>query len=289
MTYQELIAQSLTLSGKGYEGQVVSGQTLLTALNKLNSILGEWEAEQLGTWREQYLAFCPTVGKDRYSVSSTGDIAIAQPVDIVEMRTKIVSGAVTYKGETTVAVFLALTSGTEGDYYQFTDSNTDISIGDFGVLNQDVTALITSDDYDLVKDDGVYIPLDEYKQYDYDELPDKYGTGTPLIFHYKPGVDEGEGTLYLWKTAQSGQHIKYTVYRGFPEITTSNVTNNLDFPKSWRRALEYALAYELALFYSAPPDKIALLDAKAFEYLEKSIGSNTTEGGVQFYASDSSH
>jgi len=283
MTYQELIAQSLTLSGKGYEGQVVAGQTLKTAISKLNGILGDWENEDLGTWREQEYGFCPTNGKDQYTVGTSQEIDIDHPISIVEMRSKIVPGAVTWKGETTVAAFLALSTASEGDYYQFTDSNTDISIGQFGVLNTDITVAITSDDYDLVSDSGVYIPLDEYMSYDYDELPDKYGTGTPLTFHYAPGTTTG--TLYLWKTGTSGSHLKFTTYKGFTEITTSNVTDVLDFPKSWRRALEYALAYELGFFYSAPPDKIAALEMKAAQHLESAIGSNKTEGGIIFYAS----
>lgn len=283
MTYQELIAQSLTRSGRGYEGQVVSGQTLVTSISLLNQILGDWENEELGLWLEQEYGFCPTNGKDQYTVGDSQEIDIDHPISIVEVRTKIVSGAVTWKGETTVTAFLALTSGTEGDYYQFTDSNTDISIGDFGILNTDITALITDDDYDLVSDSGVYIPLDEYKSYDYDELPDKFGTGTPVIFHYKPGTSTG--TLYLWKTGTAGTHLKFTAYKGFTEITTGNVTGTLDFPKSWRRALEYALAYEMAFFYSAPPDKIAALELKASQYLESAIGSNKTEGGLKFYAS----
>ncbi len=284
MTYQELIAQSLTLSGKGYEGQVVTGQTLKTAISKLNEILGDWENDELGSWREQVYGFCPTTGKDRYTVGTGLEIDIDHPVSIVEMRTKIVAGAVAWKGETTVATFLALSTASEGDYYQFTDSNTDISIGDFGVLNKDITVTITSDDYDIIGDSGVYIPLDEYMSYDFDELPDKYGTGTPLIFHYDPGTTTG--SLYLWKTAQAGQHLKFTTYKGFTEITTSNVTDVLDFPKSWRRALEYALSYELAFFYSAPPDKIAALEAKAAQHLESAMGSNKTEGGITFYASN---
>lgn len=287
MTYQELISESMTLAGVGYDGQVLSGQKLVTAISKLNEIIGDWEADRLGTWREQITGYCLTSGKDKYTVGPSQDINITHPVDIVSVGTKEVTGAITYKGETTVSAFLALTSGSDGDYYQFTDSNSTISIGDFGVLNTDITALITVNDYDLVKDNGVYIPLSEYKSYDYELLPDKFGTGTPVIYHYKPDITTG--TLYLWKTGNSGQHIRITSYRGFTEVTTSNVTGNIEFPKSWRRALKYSLAYELGLFYSAPPDKITLLDAKAFEYLEKASGTNVTEGGVRFYASDSTY
>lgn len=281
MTYQELISEALTESGKGYEGQVVAGQTLKTCLSKLNNILGEWESDELGTWREQIYQFCLTSGKDNYTVGDSQEIDIPHPVEIVEVRTKLVTGAVTWKGETTVATFLALTSATEGDYYQFTDFNDDISIGEFGVLSTDITALITSSDYDLVSDSAVYIPLSEFKSYDYDELPDKFGTGTPVTFHYKPGVDVG--TLYLWRTGNTGQHLKFTSYRGFPEITTNNVTDDIDFPKSWRQALIYALAFELALFYSAPPAKIDKLEDIAATKLETAMGSNVTEGGVSFY------
>lgn len=287
MTYQELISQAVALSGKGAEGQVVTGKTLKTALNKLNEILGDWENEDLGTWLEQEYQFCTTVGKDVYTVGTGKDIDIDHPLSFVEMSTKTIPGAVTWKGKTTVAVFLALTAATEGDYYQFTDSDGTILIGDFGVINKDVTVLITSSDYDLVKDSGIYITLDEYMYSDYDGLPDKYGQGTPLIFHYKPGTTYGE--LYLWKTGALGAHLRFTTYKGFTEITTSNVTDVLDFPKSWRRALEYALAYELAFFYSAPPDKITKLETKAYQHLEGAKGSNKTSGSIQFHASTDSY
>ncbi len=283
MTYIELISQALTLSGKGYEGQIAEGQTLKTALSKLSGILGDWENEELGTWKESEQAFCLTVGKNKYSVGTGLEIDFARPLSIVDLETKQIPGAVTYKGETTVAVFLALTTATLGDYYQFTDANSTISIGEFGVLNKNISALITSSDYDLQDDSAVYIPLDEYMSYDFEELPNKFGNGTPLIFHYKPGIESGE--LFLWKTGNVGQHLKFTIYTGFTEVTTANVTGNLDFPKSWRRCLEYSLAYELGLFYSAPPDKIALLSAQADKFLESAMGSNKTEGSVIFYAS----
>lgn len=282
MTYQELIQNALLLCGKGYEGQVVSGQTLVTAINKLNNIFGEWEGEQHGTWNETEHKFCLTAGKPSYTVGISSDIDIARVVNIIEVRTKQISGAVTYKGTTTIATFLALSSGTEGDYYEFTDSNSDINIGDYGVLNTDISSLITSDDYDIVTDSGVYIDLSEYKKYDFQRLPNKQGQGTPVIYHYDP--DNIIGTLYLWRTGSSGQQILFTAYHGWDTVTTANVTNSIDFPKSWQSALEYRLAAELGYIYGTQPDKLDRIETKASYFLDKAIGSNDTEGSFYFYA-----
>jgi hypothetical protein len=282
MTYQELITRALLLCGKGYEGQVVLGQTLKTAIDGLNDLLGLWEVQGHGTWRETEYKFCLTQYKPQYTVGSSQDIDILHPKNISEIRTKTISGAVTWKGEITIAAFLALTIATEGDYYQFTDSNSDINIGDYGVLNTDITTIITSTDYDIVDDSGVYIDLQQYRKYDYQRLPAKNNTGTPVIYHYEPGTNIGY--LYLWRTGNENQHIIFTAYTGFETITTANVTDDIAFPDSWRQALLYGLSVELGLIYGTPGDKLDRLKASASAKLEAVVGSNVTESEVIFYA-----
>lgn len=58
--------------------------------------------------------------------------------------------AITDKGNSTVADFLALSSASYGDYYTFTDSGSGITAGEIGILNNDISTTITSDDYTIV-------------------------------------------------------------------------------------------------------------------------------------------
>ncbi len=285
MTYQELIYNALVLCGRIAEGQVVDGLTEKTAINKINNILGIWEGEEYGAWTEQEYKYCITPGKPTYTVGVGGDIETARAVNIVEMRTKKIAGAVEYKGTTTIAAFLALSSGTEGDYYQFTDSNDTIGYDDYGVLNTDITVTITSADYDIITDDGIYIDLSEYKKYDFQRLPNKNKLGTPVTFHYEPPADEDSvlGTLFIWGTGTAGDQLLFTAYLGWDKLTTGTVTGNINFPKSWRDALEYTLAFELGMIYATPPDKLSIIKSLSDAKTDAVIGSTTTDGGITFY------
>ena len=283
MTYQELLTNALVLCGRLAEGAVANGQTIKTALSKLNSVLGDWESEQLGTWDEVLQKFCLTPGKSSYTVGTGQDIDINRPLAIVDMRTKVIAGAVSFKGKTDIATFLALTAATEGDYYEITDSNGTIEIGDYVVLNTTITTTITSDDYDIVTDQASYSFPQEYKYGDYIQLPNIQGQGTPVIFHYKPGTETG--TLYLWRTGNDGSQITFTSYEGWQDITTSDLTSNINFPESWKNALEYNIAVELGMIYGTPIDKLDRIKVVATSKLALVRGTNITEGGITFYAS----
>ena len=280
-TWQKLIKDSLVLCGRCAENEIPSGHKLNTAITELNDLLGEWEGEDVGLWNEIKYKFCLTPGKPSYTIGDGGDIDINHPLEIVEMRTKIISGAVTYKGTSTIAAFLALTTGTEGDYYQFTDSNDDINIDDYGVLANDITALITDSDYTIVDDSGTYIQLSEKMENDFVDLPSKQSQGTPVIFHYSPGTDTG--TLELWRTGIDGSQIFFTSYEGWEEVTTSNITEAINFPKSWRSALRYSLAVAIGITAGTPSEKLDKLKMQSTAKLEKVINSNATKGSITFH------
>lgn len=282
MTYLQLITDALILCGRIAENKIPSGQTLKTAISELNYLLGEYEGDEIGLWNEVKHKFCLTPGKPRYTMGQGQDININHPKMITEMRTKIISGAVTYKGESTIAEFLALTSGSEGDYYQFTDYNDDISIDDYGVLDNDITALITESDYTVVDDSGTYIQLNEKLENDFVDLPSKQGQGTPVIWHYSPGTDIG--TLELWRTGIQGHQIFFTAYEGFQEITTADMTSDVNFPKSWLSAVKYGLAVAIGITSGTPSDKLDKIKMQAKAKLDKVINSNATKGSFTFYA-----
>lgn len=281
-TWLQLITDSLKLSGRIAGNQTPQGHNLLLGLEELNDLLGEWEGDDSGLWNEVKYKFCLTPGKPRYSMGDGEDIDINHPLEIIEMRTKIIAGAVIYKGETTIAAFLTLTSATEGDYYQFTDSNDDINIDDYGVINQAVTALIDSNDYDIINDYGSEIQLSESMENDFVDLPSKQGQGTPVIFHYSPGTDSG--TLELWRTGMPGHQIMFTSYEGWQEVTTDNVTGEMNFPKSWRSALKYGLAVAVGIRSGTPTEKLDKLKMQATAKFDKIVNSNATKGEIQFYA-----
>lgn len=282
MTYLKLITKALILCGRISENKVPSGQTLKTAIDEFNDLMGEYEADEIGLWNEVKHKFCLTPGKPRYTMGDSQDIDIPHPISIIEMRTKIISGAITFKGETTIAAFLALTSASEGDYYQFTDSNDDINIDDYGVLNNDITSIITENDYTIINDNGTYIQLSEKMENDYVDLPSKQNTGTPVIFHYSPGTDVG--TLELWRTGIQGHQIFFTSYEGFPEITTADMTSEINFPKSWISAVKYGLAVSIGIISGTPTEKLDKLKMQATAKLDKVINSNATKGSYTFYA-----
>jgi len=282
LTYLRLITDALILCGRISETKIPEGQALKTAITELNDLMGEYEGDEIGLWNEVKHKFCLIPGKPRYTMGEGEDIDINHPLTIVEMRTKIVNGAVTFKGETTIAEFLALTTATEGDYYQFTDSNDDINIDDYGVLDNDITVLITDGDYSIINDSGTYTQLQEKMEDDFVDLPSKQNPGTPVIWHYSPGVEIG--TLELWRTGVQGHQIFFTSYEGFPEITTADMTSNINFPKSWRSAVKYGLAVAVGFRSGTPKDKLDKLKMQATAKLDKVINSNATKGSVTFYA-----
>lgn len=283
MTYQELITNALVLCGRLAEGAIPDGQTAKTAVSKLNNVFGSAELKSMGTWNEVLHKFCLSPGKPSYTVGTGQDIDINRSLSIVELRTKIINGAVFYKGQASIATVLALTTATNGDYYEITDSNGTIEIGDYVVLNKDITVLITSSDYDVVTDQGSYSFPQEYKYDDFIQLPNTQGQGTPVIFHYRPGTTSG--TLYLWRTGNAGQQITFTSFEGWQDITSDDLTSDVNFPEGWKMAIEYKLAVECGMVYGTPVEKLDRLKSVANVELDNASGSNITEGGTTFYAS----
>lgn len=75
------------------------------------------------------------------------DLAICDGQNVYSLTSSL-----TDKGSITVASFLALSSGSYGDYYTFSDSGSGITAGQIGTLNNDISATITADDYSIFDD-----------------------------------------------------------------------------------------------------------------------------------------
>lgn len=106
---------------------------------------------------------------------------------------------------------------------------------------------------------------------EYNELGDKYTTGTTNSVFYDPRNTNGRLNLFL--TPASSTATNYTVHFVFqrPIFDVTVATANLDFPNEWLNVLVWNLADQLAIEYGVPGNHRQEIAQRAVAYKEQLI------------------
>lgn len=131
------------------------------------------------------------------------------------------------------------------------------------------------------------VPLLQYTKQQYDAIPNKAQTGTPIAWFFAPapastGIEVG--TLYVWPvpdstfvTTNSGKFvISYTAT--LQDFDSS--TDNPDIPKFMINALVWALAEQLAYEYGVPLADRAQITKKAQTHKAVAFSFDQEEGSL---------
>jgi hypothetical protein len=109
----------------------------------------------------------------------------------------------------------------------------------------------------------------EWSRQEYFAQTDKTSQGTVNNWYYSPQLTDGR--VYIWQTASDvDQVVKFTYIR--PIDISTDTADAPDFPAEWFRVLKFALAVEIAPEYRLPQDRLAVLSAKADQYIDQALG-----------------
>ena len=113
------------------------------------------------------------------------------------------------------------------------------------------------------------IPTNKWSRTEYFDQPDKASQGTVTTWYYTPVINRGD--LYVWQTPSSNKQTARFTYVKPTEVTTANAQNP-DFPSEWFLTLAYNLASMLAPEYGISMEKYQIIEMKAQQLLEDSLG-----------------
>lgn len=98
---------------------------------------------------------------------------------------------------------------------------------------------------------GIDTPLNDLSRSDYELLPNKSGTGTPVSYYFDP--QRTTRTLNVWPAPTAAiaanTTLRVTYHRVIEDIDA--LSNEADVPQEWLEALTFALAYRLGAEYGS--------------------------------------
>lgn len=111
---------------------------------------------------------------------------------------------------------------------------------------------------------NIEVPMTELSRAEYNNLPNKAETGTPVQFFYDPQLTNGQ--LYVWPTPDATFVAGYTMeieyQKPFDDLDVVS-TDDFEFPSEWYEAIKWGLAARLAPEYGVPLNERRLLGQEA--------------------------
>ena len=115
---------------------------------------------------------------------------------------------------------------------------------------------------------GKEIPMTRLSHKEYNNLPNKAQTGTPVQYYFEP--QRTGSKMYIWPAPNATFAAGYTIEITYqsPIQSMSAGTDDVDFPSEWYRALILNLAVDLAPKYDYGIRERQLLEAQALDALD---------------------
>lgn len=291
LTGSQLVEKSCELIGVKNLEQPLAAAILQDGFTTLNLMVKGWQAQGLHLWTKTEGVLFLDVGKPSYFLGATGDEATrADDFINTTLTTAASSGAATLVVTSTAGMTALDNIGIELDdgTRQWTtivsvDSSTGLTIT--ATLTDDTAIANTVYTFTTLIERPLRIlqarrnttgneadvDVLSVSRSDYFGQVNKTSTGTPVMFHYSPQLDNGQ--IFVWQpTSTVREVIKFTFERNLEDFDDNN--DDPDFPIEWTRTLIFNLAVELSvgLKYGVPTQKLAGIKAIADEQLNLLLG-----------------
>lgn len=285
------------------DGEVASASQSADALVDLNLLVKSWPSKGIDLWRYEDLTVFTVLDKQTYNIGPTGDEASFNAFK-TEMAVAASSGAstLTVDDDENIAdgdnLGVELDNGTlqwttangtpAANVVTLTDTLTDDVAVDNHVYNYTLIAQRPLRLYDgrLKLDNDTEIPMVELSRDGYKTLPTKETSGKTTQYYYNPALDNG--ILSVWPTSESVKdRLLFSAQRQIEDLDA--LTNTLDFPKEWLRAIVFNLAVDMAFDYSlidADSQQFGALKQHAAELLEEVENFDVENASISFMPSD---
>ena len=290
LTRNQIILEAFDLAGIYGIGRTVSSEDMTSANTTLNMMIKspEFNAMHLFT-REQGVLFLER-GQTKYTLGNGAYAALESDVVITELSSAGAASDTILTVDSTTGMAASDVIGISLDDKTMdwttivsVDSSTQITIttglSSAASVNKNVytyTAALTKPlkIHSVRRVDGVdngntinrtEIPLVEYSNQEYFDLPQQTQQGTPTGYYYNPNLTSGD--LYLWNTPDNPEvYLRFTFSRIIEDFDAS--TNNPDFPSEWLECLAMNLAARLCIKFSKY-NKYSILKSEGMRLLEE--------------------
>lgn len=264
----EAIEQAYGLIGVGVAGEPLDATDIDDAQKRLNLMLKAWQGYGIKLWKRKSKSITLIASQAVYTLGqkAAGTATTDSANKLVDTAAKFIndeiaigdiaynlddstSGAVTAVDNMTTLSFAT-------DLFPDGDEAYEISSADVSIPRP--LRIIECSRKDTNNKETTITPV---SLSEYDALPNKSSTGTPVNYFYDPTL--GNGTFYLWPAPGTTAAAEYTVELIYnePIADMDNSTDDFDFPQEWLEAVTYGLAYRLAPVHGLPQSERTLLRA----------------------------
>jgi hypothetical protein len=235
------------------EGEDLDPSEIKFAARRLNSMIKNWVVHGFRLWKRQRKTITLVAGQSSYTIGqeASGTTTSTTANKLVDLDADFITDA-------TVGDKVLNTSDSTDTTISAIDSKTHLSVAS-DIFTSGESYTITTADESLPRPDrilecnriydGNEVTMTAMSLQEYNNLPNKSQTGTPINYFYDPVLNNGR--LYFWLTPGTSEAAGFTV-----EIVAvtqvndlDNSTDTFDFPQEWYEPLIINLAYKLSGAY----------------------------------------
>jgi hypothetical protein len=263
-TRDQIITNALTLLGAIAAGETATTADITNGAMFLNAMAKAWVAQGIHLWTEESGTLFLVLGQAQYNL-----IAGATGANASDGTGTPVETTLSAQGSGTSIVVTTSTGMTVGDnigvvqntgVIQWTTIasiasttvglNASISVSNSGngvfTYTTQLPRVLSIQSARLRNASGFDIKMDIRPREDYNNIPQKLITGSPIILYYSPQLTQGQ--VFLWPTPSDvNSRVEITYLRQIQDFDASG--DNPDFPQEWLEAITYNLAVRIAPAY----------------------------------------
>lgn len=296
LTRNELIKGAYRLIGIGTEGETLSNYEIASGAEALNLMTKAWQAQGIHLWQYGEATLFLEVGKQSYDIGPTGDhctlsyVETALSADEASASTSIdVDSDSGISDGDNIGIVLddgsihwdTVNGAPAGNVVTITNGLSGAASEDNVVYayTSKINRPLKIHNVRLEQDDGDETEMLQWARSDYMIQPSKATQGTPTQWFFSPQLTNGK--LYLWPTTNTVDHVvNFTAELPIEDFDAAS--NDPDFPVEWLEAIKWNLAVRLAVEYGVPQQRIALVEAKAKQFLDDALAWDREDASIQF-------
>lgn len=272
-----LIRAAFETVGIGVDGEDLQPEEITTAARRLNTLIKHWAVHGFKLWKRERQSITLVASQASYTIGQkaagtttattankledsgghfVNDVSVG---DTALNTTDSTSTTVTAVDSTTV-LSLAADIFTSGENYEITTADVSMPRPDRII------------ECDRVDSSNNTISISPLSLQEYENLPNKVTTGTPIQYFYDPLINNGK--IYFWQTPSTQAAADYTIdLVAMTQVHDMDTSTDLfDFPQEWYEPLILSLGYELGRIYGGLRlGEMQIMKADAKEALNDAI------------------
>jgi hypothetical protein len=284
----QIIRRSLRILGAIQSGETPGAQENQDAIDALNAMVSAWQASGLHLWKESEGVLFLQPNQIQYGLggTTTDQSAITSTINASTTTAAVASGSVIPVASvsgiatgdnfgvmlaTNVLFWSTVTSVVGLNVHLSTSIPSAVNSGAqiYDYTTKIIRPLRIVDARRYYIPSTIETPLVLMSRLDYRELPNKSNTGVVTQLFYDPQLSTGY--VWVWPApTDSLSRVNFTWME--PIFNFNTAADQPDFPVEWYNALVWNLAEELMLEYDIPPQRAAMISAKAAKTLDLATG-----------------